>query len=221
MLARTANLTRPVPVPDSVLVDTDMNGVLSEAVHAHPGSVRTSNSTCAPAAGTFALVGTSVNVQPCPWFTVNVRPAIVSDPERDGPVVDAAVNRTVPFPVPLSPEEIVSHGALLVAVHAQPGAAVTATLPLPPPEATDWVSGAIAYVQPCDCVTVTVCPAIVSEPERDGPGVAATLKVTLPLALPDVEPWIAIHSTVVDAVHVQPFPADTLTVPEPPVAPNW
>jgi hypothetical protein len=37
------------------LVDTDMNGVLSEAVHAHPGSVRTSNSTCAPAAGTFTV----------------------------------------------------------------------------------------------------------------------------------------------------------------------
>jgi hypothetical protein len=28
------------------------------------------------------------------------------------------------------------------------------------------------------------------------------------------------HGTVVDAVHVQPFPAVTLTVPEPPVAPN-
>jgi hypothetical protein len=120
-----------------VLVETDMKGVLSEAVHAQPASVRRSNSTCAPEAGTFALVGDSVKVQPCPWFTVNVRPAIVSDPDRDGPVVDAAVNRTVPFPVPLSPDEIVSHDALLPAVHAHPDGAVTATVPLPPSGGTD------------------------------------------------------------------------------------
>jgi hypothetical protein len=44
---------------------------------------------------------------------------------------------TVPSPVPLAPAVTLSHVALLVAVHAQPAAAVTPTEPVPPAATTD------------------------------------------------------------------------------------
>ena len=49
--------------------------------------------------------------------TVNVRPAIVSDPVRDPPVFAATVNATEPLPAPAPPEVIVIHDAPLLAVH--------------------------------------------------------------------------------------------------------
>jgi hypothetical protein len=52
-------------------------------------------------------------------------------------VLAAAVNATVPLPVPLAPPVTVSHAALLVAVHAQPAPAVTPTEPVAPAAATD------------------------------------------------------------------------------------
>ena len=62
-------------------------------------------------------------------MTVKVCPAIVRVAERALPVVAAALmHRAVPDP--LAPALIVSHEALLEAVHAQPGPAVTATLPI-------------------------------------------------------------------------------------------
>lgn len=217
-MASAVKRMRADPVPP--VVNTEIHGTLSDAVHAQPASVSNSNSTVPPEAGTVALVGSLLKVQPCPWFTVNVRPAMVNDPERDGPVVAAALKRTVPLPLPAAPDAIVSHDALLVAVHVQPAAAVTATLPSPPPAPIDCVSGSIAYVHPCDCVTVTVWPPMVSVPVRGGPVVAATVNVTLPLAEPDVAPWMEIHGTAVDAVHAHALPAVTVTVAEPPVAPN-
>jgi hypothetical protein len=50
---------------------------------------------------------------------VKVCPAIVTVPVRLAPLFDATRIRTVPDPVPLAPELIVIHAALLVAVHAQ------------------------------------------------------------------------------------------------------
>ena len=81
-------------------------------------------------------------------MTVNVWPAIVIVPERDPPVVEAAVNRTVPLPDPFAPDVTESHEALLVAVQSQPFPAVTATVPLPPPAATLVLVGAIENEQP-------------------------------------------------------------------------
>jgi hypothetical protein len=43
-----------------------------------------------------------------------------------------APNATVPGPLPVAPDVTVNQGALLVAVHAQPPVAVTATEPVPP-----------------------------------------------------------------------------------------
>jgi len=66
-----------------------------------------------------------------------VCPAIVIVPERPGPLVEATVKLTVPFPLPPDPELIVIHGCALVAVHAQPAPAVTVTDPVPPDAGTD------------------------------------------------------------------------------------
>jgi hypothetical protein len=62
---------------------------------------------------------------------------MVSVPVRAVPVFARALKPTEPLPVPFAPELIVSHGALLVAVHAHPLAVVTATVPVPPDAATD------------------------------------------------------------------------------------
>jgi hypothetical protein len=70
--------------------------------------------------------------------TVNVCPPIVIVALRDDVLVLAvALNVTVPLPVPLAPPVIVSHVALLAAVHAQPVPAVTLTEPPPPVLAID------------------------------------------------------------------------------------
>jgi hypothetical protein len=132
-------------------------------------------------------------VHPCPWFTVKVRPAIVSVPERPGPLVEATVKFTVPFPVPLAPAVIEIHGRLLAAVQAQPGGATTDTLPVPPDAGTDCASDEIANVHPSPCVTVTVWPATVNVPDREGPSAAATLNVTVPVPLPLLPNVIVIH----------------------------
>jgi hypothetical protein len=50
---------------------------------------------------------------------------------------------TVPLPVPELPDVIVTHEALLAAVHAQPAPAVTDMLPAPPDARNDWFVGEI------------------------------------------------------------------------------
>jgi hypothetical protein len=107
---------------------------------------------------------------------VNVCPATVKVPVRCAPVLAVAVNPTLPFPLPLAPDVIVSHEALLVAVHPQPVEAVTAIdVPAPPDAAMFCDVGLIVYEHASDWVTVNGWPAIVSEPTRCAPGLAATL----------------------------------------------
>jgi hypothetical protein len=48
---------------------------------------------------------------------------------------------TVPGPVPEVPAWMVSHAALLSAVHAQPAPVLTVTLLTPPVVQTAWVEG--------------------------------------------------------------------------------
>jgi hypothetical protein len=87
---------------------------------------------------------------------------------------------TTAFAEPPPPDVMVIHGALAVAVHAQPAPAVTATWPTPPLAVEGWAEGAIEYVQPppalplAPCVTVTVWPATVIAPVLDpAPGFGA------------------------------------------------
>ena len=120
---------------------------------------------------------------------MNVRPAIVSVPIRSAPVFAAIVKSTAPLPLPLAPEVIINHVALLPAVHAQPAIVVTITVvPVPPAAPIDWLDGAIVYVHAgggaAACVTVNVWPAIVRVPARPAPVLAATLNVTDPFPFP-------------------------------------
>ena len=72
---------------------------------------------------------------------------------------------------------MVIHASLLVAVHAQPVAAVTATVPVPAAAVTFDDAGEIVGVQGAAAwVTVNVLPPTVSVPVRDVPvAFAATL----------------------------------------------
>jgi hypothetical protein len=82
-------------------------------------------------------------------------------------VLAAALNATVPVPVPLAPDVTVSHDALLLAVHPQPLVAVMVTEPVPPADGSDWLFAESAYEQEsADCVTVNVPPAIDIVPVR-------------------------------------------------------
>jgi hypothetical protein len=190
----------PLPLPLAPLV-TDNQFALLDADQPHPLAVVTSNEPVPPPAGTDAEPADNENVQPCPWLTVKVRPAIVSVPDRAGPVVAATVKATVPLPLPLAPDVIEIHGWLLTAVHAHPLADVTAALPVPPDAGTLLESGATEKVQPCDCTTVTVCPATVTVPVRGGPFVGAIANVTLPDPWPAAPAVTVIHGTPLDAVH--------------------
>jgi hypothetical protein len=73
---------------------------------------------------------------------------MVSVPERVGPAFAAAVKFTEPFPEPVAPDVIVSHGALLADVQLQPLPAVTLTLPDPPAPGASWLCADSPYVQP-------------------------------------------------------------------------
>jgi hypothetical protein len=65
--------------------------------------------------------------------TVNVCPPIVSVPDREVIVLlAAALNPTVPPPVPLAPDVTDSHPALLAAVHGHAVPVASVTVPLPP-----------------------------------------------------------------------------------------
>jgi hypothetical protein len=83
----------------------------------------------------------------------------------------------VPFPDPLAPDEIDSHVALLAAVHAQPAATVTPTLPVAAPAPTDPLAGESAGSHGAPAwLSVNVWPAIVSVALRgDELGLLATL----------------------------------------------
>ncbi len=104
--------------------------------------------------------GLTVNVQAAAaCVTVKVLPAIVSVADLPGvAVLAAAVNPTLPLPLPVAPLEIVTHDAPLVAVQAHPAAAVTVTVPGPPAAGSAWLAGEIVY-EHARCVTVNVLPA--------------------------------------------------------------
>jgi hypothetical protein len=157
-------------LPEPLLpVFTVNHWVLVDAVHAQPVPAVTETEPVADAAPIEVLVGEMLKVQGtgASCVTVNVRPAIVAVPVRCVvPVFAATEYPTVPLPLPLAPDVIVIHDAELDAVHAQPVVVVTLTDPVEALDASDVALGEIEYVQPPLCVTVKVCPAIVSVPVR-------------------------------------------------------
>ena len=65
-----------------------------------------------------------------------------------------------------------------------------------------------------------VVPAIVSVAVRAAPLLDATVKLAVPLPLPDAPPEIVTNVALLVAVHAHPVPAVTGTDPVPPAAPN-
>jgi hypothetical protein len=95
---------------------------------------------------------------------------MVTVPDRDALLGFAAtLYETVPLPLPLLPPVTVTQAALLVAVHAQPAAAVTVTVPLVAAavlSSTD--EGRMVNVHGAPgCVIVKVLPAMLKLPVRD------------------------------------------------------
>ena len=131
VLAAIANATVPFPLPLAPEVIVSQESLLA-AVHVHPAAVVTLALLKLAAAAGLSEVGETVNVQgtgAAAWVTVTVCPAMVNVPVRgDVAVLAAMANTTVPFPLPLAPEVMVSQESLLVAVHVQPVVVVTVAL---------------------------------------------------------------------------------------------
>ena len=122
---------------------------------------------------------------------------------------------TVPAPVPLGPEVIVSQLSLLAAIQLQ--VELTDMLPLPPPDVKGRPVGEIEKAQPGFCVMVKVCPEIVIVPVRAGPTLAATEKLSVPLPVPlDAEVSVMKLGLLLTALQSQPEPAVIVTLPLPP-----
>ena len=220
-----ATVPLPLPLPPDVMVS---QASLLVAVQLQPVAVVTLALLELAAAAGFSVVGDTVNVQgggapAC--VTVTVWPAIVSVPVRGDVAVFAAIeNATVPLPLPLAPDVMVSQASLLVAVQLQPAAVVT--LLLLELAAAPGVSvvgdtvnvhggGAPAWV------TVTVWPAMVSVPVRgDVPVFAAIENATAPLPLPLAPEVIVSQEALLVAVQLQPAAVVTVLLLELAAAPG-
>jgi hypothetical protein len=133
VLAATLKVAAPLPDPLPEPIVT--HAALLEADHAQPAVVVTDAAPDPPALVNDWLVGEMLNAQlgAAAWLTVKVCPATVSVADRvDVEAFAAAVKLTEPLPTSLAPAVIVTHPALLAAVHEQPAVVVTATLPEPP-----------------------------------------------------------------------------------------
>jgi len=208
----------PVPVPlDPFAIDS--HGVVVDALQLHDAAEAVTVTVAVPAsAPRFAVVGAIVNVHGgggvADCVIVNVRPPIVSVPDRSAPPLAATVKLIVASPLPLVVFSV-SHGTLLAAVHAQPArAAPTRTVPLPPaaPKFCDEAVTMNVHGS-ASCVMVNVCPAIVSVPVRWAPGFVDAKNATAPLPTPDAPEVTVIQFAFDVAVHAQPLPADMATLP--------
>jgi hypothetical protein len=141
---------------------------------------------------------------------------MVSVPTRLAvPALAATEYATDPAPLPLEPDVIVIQETLLAAVHEHPDGVETPTVPAVAFSETDALAGEIDVVQgaPC-CVTVTVCPAIVTVPVREALlAFAVIASETVPFPDPVEPPVMVIQDAELEAVHAQPEPAVTSTVP--------
>lgn len=104
---------------------------------------------------------------------------------------------------------------MLTAVHEHPAGAETLVVLDSPAAAAIRLVGDSVNVQPTPaCVTVNGCPAIVIVPLRGVVAVfAEMLYPTVPLPEPLDPLETAIHEALLAAVHAQPVPAVTVTLP--------
>ena len=119
-----------------------------------------------PLPPTLVLLADRLAVQPLDCVTGTVCPATVSEPLRAGPALTPTLYVVVPLPVPLV-GDTANQLSLLAAVHGQAALlAVIVRLPEPAAAEEEMLVGATVNVQPLAWLTVKVCPAIVSVPER-------------------------------------------------------
>jgi hypothetical protein len=220
-LAATSYRTVPLPVPlaPDVIVSQD---ALLVAVQPQDEPVVTVTLSELAVPGGVTTMGETVkahDVAAC-CVTVTVRPATVSVPVRvDAFGFSAIENATVPLPVPLDPDVIVSHAALLVATQVQFWLVVTATLLVPAVAAGVSDVGDTVKEHEFElpaCVTVTVCPATVNVPVRDEVvAFAAIEKLTVPLPVPLAPAVTVSHAVLLIAAQVQPAVVVTAVLLEP------
>ena len=218
VFAVALNVTVPLPLPLAPPLMVSHPALLV-AVHVQPVAAVTFVVDDPAAEVSVRDVGETPKVQEMPlWVTETVWPATVSVPTRwDVDVLAVALKVTVPLPLPLAPPLMVSHPALLVAVHVHPVAAVTLVVDDPAADVRVAEVGETPKVQEMPLwVTVTVWPATVSVPTRcDVDVLAVALKVTVPLPLPLAPPLMVSHPALLVAVQVQPVAAVTVVVDDP------
>lgn len=152
-------------------------------------------------------------------MTLTDWPATVNVPVRCDVVgLAPAVKATVPFPLPLAPLVIEIHATEDEADQPQPVGAVTENVLDPPDDPIDRLAGVTLKVQENpDWVTLTDCPAMLSEPLRcDVDEFEPTENVTVPFPLPPAPLVIEIHDVGDVADQAQPTGAVTANVLEPP-----
>jgi hypothetical protein len=181
VLAVALRFTVPLPVPVAPLVTVSQLVLLLTAVHEHPAGAVTLVEVVVAPARMVRLVGVSVKPHPAAaCVTVNVCPPIVSVPLRELALVfAAALNATVPVPVPLAPLVTVSQDALLLTpVQSHPVAVVTVVDPVPPAAVTDWLVGDREYVHPVVGAlwrTVKTCVPMLTAPTLELPVFGSTV----------------------------------------------
>src|SRR5262249_25126273 len=144
LFAPALSVTLPLPVPDAPLVTASHVGSLLTADQLHQLPVVTATVAAPPLPGIVWLAGERAKLQLARCcVAVNASPATESVAVRDAPPFGAALNITVPLPLPETPLVTVSQLWLLVAVHEQVFAALTAIDPVSPPEANVCAVGVI------------------------------------------------------------------------------
>src|SRR3954465_4940658 len=131
---------------------------------------------------------------------VKTCPPTAIAPLRAPPVFGAAVNCTVPVPLPLDPDDSVIHPTLGVAVHAHVPPALTVNEPGPPPDPTCCDEGASEYVHPPSCVTGKAWPALATGRVRPASVFPAITSCTVPLPDPLFPEEIPIQLALLVAV---------------------
>jgi len=123
------------------------------AVHAHPVPEVTATLPVDAADGAVAVSGEIENAHPGDCVTATGWPAIVTVPERAGPVVDATTTLTVPFPLPDERPCSEIQPSFETADHSHSAFALTEIGSVPPAAPTCPLEGRTTYEHPCDWVT--------------------------------------------------------------------
>ena len=169
--------------------------------------------------GAVADSGEIENAQPGDCLMATGWPAIVTLPERAGPVVEATPTLTVPLPLPDERPCREIQLSLETADHSHSAFALTVTGKVPPPDPICPLEGWTTYEHPCDWMTTNGCPATTAVPVRERPVVAAAANATDAGPLPDGGLTVS-QATLLAAVHghagvvviaMEPFPPEAGT----------